>query len=102
MGADHQLIVPVVQREAYTLSLERGTKEHTFVHCTVHGKWTKATKRQLQHDFDILRWLHRDPLYTIFNPEDRKHEKFISMFGFRFTLEYVDALSGRLTHLYTA
>jgi hypothetical protein len=39
---DHQFKVPVVQRPGYTLSLERATPSHTFIHCDVHGRWGRT------------------------------------------------------------
>ena len=96
-----QAKVPVVQRPQYTLYLERATDQHSFVHCTITGLWTKEAKRQLLTDWSVLKELHAQPIYCLHDPEDHKHEKFISMFGLRFILEYVDALTGLKTHIYS-
>lgn len=98
---DHQLKVPVVQRPDYTLTFERATKEHTFVHCDVHRQWTKDSKRQLLDDLKTLRGLHGQPIYTMHSDDNPKLGKFIECLGFTFNLSYVDALSGRLTHIYS-
>jgi hypothetical protein len=98
---DHQLKVPVVQRPAYTLTLERGTKCHTFVHCDVHVRWTKVAKQQLLDDLKTLKSLHVHPIYAIHGADNLKLGKFIRSLGFAYNISYVDALSGHLTHIYS-
>jgi hypothetical protein len=80
---DHQLKVPVVRRPEYTLFLEQATRHHTFIHCTVHVRWTASVKRQLLQDWADLKRLHGGPIYALHTPGDRKHHHFINIFGFR-------------------
>ena len=98
---DPQPRVPVVQRPDYTISLEQATPNHSFGHILIHGVWSKTIKRQLQDDWIALKALHTEPIYALHSPHDHKHEKFLSMFGLRFILEYVDASTGKLTHIYS-
>jgi hypothetical protein len=87
---DHQLKVPVVRRPVYTLYLEQATPGHTFIHCDVHGRWTRCTKKQLAADFDALKALHGGPFFALHEPGDTKHSKFLAMFGFRWCASYTD------------
>lgn len=80
---DHQFKVPVVRRPVYTLYLEAATPRHTFIHCDVHTSWSPRIKRGLAADFETLQRLQGGPLYALHEPGDRKHLKFLSMFGFR-------------------
>lgn len=99
---DRQPKVPVVHRPgAYTITLERATPEYTFAHCIVTGQWAKELKRQLLKDFEVLKELHHDPLYTIQDPANVKHRKFIMLFGFRYIHTYVDATNGKTMHIYS-
>jgi hypothetical protein len=87
---DHQLKVPVVRRSVYTLYLEQATPRHTFIHCDVHGRWTPEVKRRLAADFETLKGLHGGPFYALHEPGDRKHTKFLAMFGFRWAASFTD------------
>jgi len=88
--ADHQLKVPVVRRPVYTLYLEQATPHHTFIHCDIHGRWTPRTKRDLLADWTTLKALHGGPIHALHTPGDRKHTKFLSMFGFRRAASFID------------
>lgn len=87
---DHQLKVPVVYRPGYTLSLERATMDHTFIHCDVYGRWNKTLKAKLSADFATLRELHGSPFFAVHDPMDHKHLKFLLMFGFHHALAFTD------------
>ena len=93
---DHQLKVPVVRRSVYTLYLEQATPAHTFIHCDVHGRWSPRIKRELARDWDALKQLHGGPLYALHEPGDRKHAKFLNMFGFRWAASFTDSHHRRM------
>ncbi|WP_066803337.1 hypothetical protein [Sphingomonas asaccharolytica] len=94
--SDHQLKVPVVRRPVYTLYLEQATPRHTFIHCDVHGVWTPRVKRDLCSDWQALRALHGGPFYALHEPGDRKHSKFLTMFGFRWAASFTDRRGNRM------
>ncbi|WP_375292307.1 hypothetical protein [Sphingomonas melonis] len=87
---DHQLKVPVVCRPVYTLYLEQATPAHTFIHCDIHGRWSPRIKRELIADWIALKNLHGGPLYALHAPADRKHLKFLHLFGFRRVSSFID------------
>lgn len=87
---DHQLKVPVVRRPGYTLYLEQAAPAHTFIHCDVHGRWSPRAKRELIADWSTLLRLHGGPIYALHEPGDRKHSKFLAMFGFRWAASFTD------------
>lgn len=82
--------LPVIQREDYTVYFEpvdyKG-RYITFIHCDVHNQWTKSVKESLQTDFNSLIGLRSDPIFCLHDKEDRKHRKFINMFGFKYLYE---------------
>lgn len=76
--------VPVIVRPgAYTVSLER-TDGLTFGHCDIHTRWTPTIKAALREDWRRFLELHEAPILALHTPGDRKHAKFLSIFGFRF------------------
>lgn len=93
---EHQLKVPVVRRSSYTLFLEQATRAHTFIHCEVHGAWSSRTKRALVADFAALKSLHGGPIYALHAPHDRKHHKFLAMFGFKWAASFSDRRHRRM------
>lgn len=92
--SDPQPKVPVVRTAEFTLSLEQATATETFLHCDIHVRWSPAVKRQLATAFEQLLRLHGGPLRALHKPGDRKHLKFLTMYGFRKIAEYHDALHG--------
>lgn len=96
---EHQLKVPVVRRKMYTLYLEQATPSHTFIHCDIHGRWAPWVKRALEADWNTLHGLHGGPLYALHNPNDIKHAKFITMFGFKKAASFKDS-AGRSMEIY--
>lgn len=93
---DHQFKVPVIRRPVYTLYLEQATAKHTFIHCDVHGRWTPRIKRDLAADWDTLKQLHGGPLYALHDPQDHKHSKFLTMFGFYWAASFTDRRHRRM------
>jgi hypothetical protein len=73
--------VPVIVRKDYTVSLER-TSGMTFVHCDITGRWSKTVQKSLDQNWQALLHLHTDTIYALHTPGDRKHEKFLHLFGF--------------------
>lgn len=96
---DHQLKVPVVRRSEYTLFLEQATTEHCFIHCDIHSRWSPAVKAQLAQDFATLKGLHGGPFHALHDPSDRKHHKFLRLFGFEWAASFLDRLGCR-TEIY--
>ena len=79
--------VPVVRRPEYTLYLEQATLDETFIHCDVYT-WTPRVVRQLKADWSALLALHGGPIRALHTPGDRKHLKFITLFGFKLVTAY--------------
>lgn len=99
LAADHQLKVPVVRRPAFTIYLEQATPRHTFIHCTVHVRWSPAVKAELADAFAALKDLHGGPFFAVHRPHDTKHKKFLQMYGFRFVSTFT-ASDGSTRHIY--
>jgi hypothetical protein len=80
---------PVVRRQDYTICFEyrsdTGIPRHdhgTYVHCDVY-RWNRSIAGALQKDWKALADLQGHAmLYCVHEPWDRKHFKFIKMFGF--------------------
>lgn len=77
---EHYLKVPVVQKDQYTILLEQHLSG-TFIHCVV-TEWSKSAFASLKQDFESLCKLHGGPIHALHDASDRKHEKFLKMFGF--------------------
>lgn len=75
--------IPIITRDEYTVSLER-TSGLTLGHCDIHVPWTRDLKQKLTDDWATFLTLHRAPIFALHTPGDRKHEKFLAMFGFTF------------------
>jgi hypothetical protein len=78
---DHHLKVPVIRRPGYTVLLEEHVTAGTFIHCDVL-KWTPEVFRDLRETFPLLCQLHGGPIHALHDVCDRKHEKFLRLFGF--------------------
>lgn len=78
---EHKFKVPVVQRKDYKICLEEHAKQGTFIHCDVYN-WHKSIALELQTDFTTLRNLHGGPIHALHDSKDRKHEKFLKLYGF--------------------
>lgn len=79
-GPTRSLKVPVVIRDEYIIKFER-SNGLTFGHCDVFAPWSKDVKYSLMADFDTLRRLHREPIHGVHIIGDKKHLKFLAMFG---------------------
>lgn len=77
---EHHLKVPVVRKNEYAILLEEHL-EGTFIHCEVHS-WTPALARSLAADFKLLCELHGGPIHALHDSGDRKHKKFLKLYGF--------------------
>lgn len=97
-AAEHQLKVPVVRRPEFTLWLEQATPRHTFIHCTIHVRWSPTVKRELGEAFADLLGLHGGPFFAVHDPHDTKHEKFLKMYGFAFVSTFASSDGER--HIY--
>lgn len=75
--------VPVVVTDDFILYLE-DDNGFTFIHCDVLTKWTREVKNKLTKKFNKLVLDYGQPLYALHNKEDKKHEKFLKMFGFSY------------------
>ena len=85
--SDPQPKVPVVRRPEYTLYFEQATRDETFIHCDVYT-WSPRVVRQLQADWSALLALHGGPIRALHTPGDRKHLKFLTLFGFKPVLSF--------------
>lgn len=89
---DPQPRVPVIRRPAYTVSLEQHG-DHSFVHCDVRA-WSPSARQALSADWQAFQALHGGPILALHTPGDRKHLKFLTLFGFHRVTSYVDRLHG--------
>lgn len=78
---EHKFKVPVVKTKDYVISFEEHETQGTFIHCDVYG-WSKSVFMALQIDFTRLCRLHGGPIHALHDSNDRKHEKFLRLFGF--------------------
>ncbi len=79
------LKVPVIVRDDYVVYLEHiPSRPHApiWVHCEV-GRWTVDVARRLRSDFNTLRRLINVPIWTMSKVTDKKHNKFVRLFGFK-------------------
>jgi hypothetical protein len=86
--AEAERKLPVIQRDDYTISLER-TSGMTFIHCDFR-QWSKTAYRNLFGEFGRLKWLIAEPIYALHRHSDKKHEKFLKMFNFTYLCDFVD------------
>tara|TARA_R110000737_G_scaffold348495_1_gene382422 strand:- start:176 stop:463 length:288 start_codon:yes stop_codon:yes gene_type:complete len=89
---------PVIQSDDYTVYLEYSF-DLSFIHCDCY-RWNKTVKAALLADFNKLIQIHRKPIFAIHEIGDKKHYKFIEMFGFTFQNE-IKGLDNIMRHLYT-
>lgn len=78
---EHRFKVPVYRDNDILLRYE----EHlsgTFIHCDIKH-WSKAVKERLCSVWGVLSSFHGGPVYALHDSNDRKHEKFLKMFGFK-------------------
>jgi hypothetical protein len=80
--------IPVITTPEYVLYLEE-YQGNMFVHCDLLVKWTKEVKQRLQEAFNILSKEYGKELYALHTPEDKKHKKFLQMFGFVYCASFI-------------
>jgi hypothetical protein len=95
LASDHELIVPVVRRPEYTISLEQPNPETTFAHCSIHVPWTGRVRRQITEDWEAVKRLHGGPFYALIPPRDTKLQRFARLFGFGLELVLTDLTTGQ-------
>lgn len=76
--------IPVVVCQEYTLYLE-DYKGFLFIHCDCRH-WSKTVKKKM---FEDLVAIQKEDLYAIHEISDRKHEKFLKLFGFEYLEDFV-------------
>jgi hypothetical protein len=89
---------PVVSTKEYIIYLEED-QGFTFIHCDVLVSWSKKVKRHLKQSFDNLTKKVSKVLYALHEPNDKKHEKFLKMFGFTY-LKHIIGLDGKGYDIY--
>ena len=79
--------VPVIERDDYTIWFQpyedADGEVITFIHCEIHNRWTKQVKLAVAADYAQLRDMTRQAFYTLSEPTDTKHHKFLTIFGFK-------------------
>lgn len=78
---------PVIYHDDYIVFLEIDFG-FTFIHCDC-VKWTKEVKKDLLSDLRKLFEIHRSEIYAIHEIDDVKHEKFLSIVGFKYLKDFV-------------
>lgn len=86
--------VPVAVCDDYTLFLEDDSG-FQFIHCDCM-KWTNMVRKRMLAD---LVSIQKQDLYAVHDVGDRKHAKFLSLFGFKFLRDFV-GLDGLHRQLY--
>jgi hypothetical protein len=78
---EHHFKVPVYRDNEILLRYE----EHiygTFIHCDITS-WSKTVRERLSTVWGVLSGFHGGPIYALHDIHDRKHEKFLNLFGFK-------------------
>jgi hypothetical protein len=88
---DHALKVPVVQRKEYVIRFEQHVDAGTFIHCDVFN-WSPEVAKALGQDFTALAHLHGGPIHALHDSRDRKHSKFLRLYGFQKVQDLWDSL----------
>ncbi len=76
----HALVVPVVRRKDYDMSIEQ-FDDMTFAHCRVY-RWSRQVFEAMRGDVEAFVRLHGGPLYAMDN-DDPRQRKFLRIFGFK-------------------
>ena len=76
----HELVVPVVRRDAYQIGYERAAGV-TLVHVEVR-RWSPAIARQFRDDIETAHGLLGEPVYALRDPSRPNQPKFLQRFGF--------------------
>ena len=86
--------VPVAVCKDYALFFEID-KGFCFIHCDCI-RWTNTVRKQMLSD---LISIQKQDVYAIHEVCDRKHKKFLALFGFKFLKDFV-GLDGQRRQLY--
>jgi hypothetical protein len=78
---EHYFKVPVVTTKDYVIRFEQHVDAGTFIHCDVFN-WSKDVALQLGTDFKTIAHLHGGPIHALHDSRDRKHKKFLQLYGF--------------------
>lgn len=90
--------LPVVQTANFIIYLEKDLGK-TFIHCDILNNWSKKVKRELLLSFDKLTKKYNKELYALHVPTDKKHEKFLKMFNFKYFVN-IKGLDGNSYDVY--
>jgi len=74
---------PVITTKDFILYLENDNG-FNFIHCDILTKWSKQVKKQLTEQFNNLTSFLQQPLYALHTRTDKKHEKFLKLYGFTY------------------
>lgn len=80
--------IPVVITQDFIIYLENDSG-FTFIHCDVLSKWSKKIKKELLKSFKEVVSHHQQELFALHTPNDKKHEKFLNMFNFKYLQTFV-------------
>lgn len=86
--------VPVAVCEDYTLFLEDDSG-FSFIHCDC-ARWTNTVRKRMLAD---LASIQKQDIYAIHEVCDRKHAKFLDLFGFKFLKDFA-GLDGQHRQIY--
>lgn len=75
--------IPVLETDKFILYLE-DNEGAVFIHCDIKTKWSKEIKKELEAAFKVLTTEWNKELFALHVPSDKKHEKFLKMFDFKF------------------
>lgn len=95
--AENSLKIPVIYNHDYTVYFENDCG-FTLIHCDC-VRWTKEVKKQLSDDFQKLCKIHRNDIYAIHEIGDVKHEKFLSIFKFKYLKDF-EGTDGKLRQIF--
>ena len=86
--------VPVAVCDDYTLFFE-DDEGFCFIHCDC-VRWTNTVRKQMLID---LTGVQKQDLYAVHEIGDKKHEKFLALFDFKFFQNFV-GLDGQNRQIY--
>lgn len=89
--------VPVIIKPDYCISLARYNGA-AIAHCDVY-RWAPSVYKALVSDFNLLVYLHDDPIYAYHEIGDKKHKKFLDLLDFKF-VQNITGTDLKLRELY--
>jgi len=81
---------PLIDLPEFVLYFEE-YNGYTFIHCDVKVKWTKEVKKKLKEVYKTITDSYSENIFANHEQQDKKHEKFLKMFGF----EYLNSFVGK-------